>query len=64
MSEKKKIGLSLTNQILIATFGGIIFGGIVGPWASNLKVFGDMFLRLIQMSVIPNTSPCSSASTR
>lgn len=53
MSEKKRFGLSLTNQILIATFGGIIFGGIVGPWASNLKVIGDMFLRLIQMSVIP-----------
>lgn len=53
MSEKKKLlNLSLTSQILIATFGGIIFGGVVGPWASNLKVFGDIFLRLIQMSVI------------
>ena len=53
MSKKSKIfGLSLTNQILIATFGGIIFGGLVGPWSSNLKIFGDIFLRLIQMSVI------------
>ena len=53
MSEKKKLlNLSLTSQILIATFGGIIFGGVVGPWASNLKVFGDIFLRLIQMAVI------------
>lgn len=50
--NKKLFGLSLTNQILIATFGGIIFGGFVGPWASNLKIFGDVFLRLIQMSVI------------
>ena len=53
MSEKKKLlNLALTSQIVIATFGGIIFGGVVGPWASNLKVFGDIFLRLIQMSVI------------
>ncbi|RRD40099.1 dicarboxylate/amino acid:cation symporter [Leptotrichia sp. OH3620_COT-345] len=50
--NKKMFHLSLTNQILIATFGGIIFGGIVGEWSSNLKVFGDIFLRLIQMSVI------------
>lgn len=50
--NKKILNLSLTTQILIATFGGIIFGGIVGPWASNLKIFGDIFLRLIQMSVI------------
>ena len=53
MTENKKIfGLSLTNQILIATFGGILFGGLIGPWASNLKIIGDVFLRLIQMSVI------------
>ena len=52
MTENKKIfGLSLTGQILIATFGGL-FGGIVGPWSSNLKIFGDIFLRIIQMSVI------------
>ncbi len=50
--NKRKFGLSLTNQILIATFGGIIFGGLVGPSASNLKIVGDVFLRLIQMSVI------------
>ena len=53
MTENKKIfGLSLTGQILIATFGGILLGGIVGPWSSNLKIFGDIFLRIIQMSVI------------
>lgn len=52
MSSNKKFKLSLTNQILIATAGGILFGGFAGSWASNLKVFGDIFLRLIQMSVI------------
>ena len=53
MEEKKKgLSISLTTQILIATFGGIIFGAVVGEWASNLKFIGDIFLRLIQMSVV------------
>lgn len=52
MENKKKISLSLTTQILIATVGGIVFGAVIGPWASNLKFIGDIFIRLIQMSVI------------
>lgn len=52
MEQKKKFKISLTTQILIATIGGIIFGAIVGPWASNIKFIGDIFIRLIQMSVI------------
>lgn len=52
MEKKKKISISLTTQILVATIGGIIFGAIVGPWASNIKFIGDIFIRLIQMSVI------------
>ena len=49
-SSKKK--LSMTTQILIATIGGIVFGSVVGPWAANLKFIGDIFMRLIQMSVV------------
>lgn len=52
MEKKKKISVSLTTQILIATIGGIVFGAVIGPWASNLKFIGDIFIRLIQMSVI------------
>lgn len=52
MEKKKRRSISLTTQILIATAGGIIFGSLVGPWASNLKFIGDIFIRLIQMSVI------------
>lgn len=52
MEKKKKLSVSLTTQILIATVGGIVFGAIVGPWASNLKFIGDIFIRLIQMSVV------------
>ena len=49
-TEKKKI--SMTTQILIATIGGVVFGSLAGPWAANLKFIGDIFMRLIQMSVV------------
>ena len=52
MEKKKGLKLSLTTQILIGTVGGIVFGALVGPWAANLKFIGDMFIRLIQMSVV------------
>ena len=50
--NKKRFSISLTTQILIATAGGIVFGSLVGEWASNLKFIGDIFIRLIQMSVV------------
>ena len=52
MENKKRFSISLTTQILIATAGGIVFGSLVGEWASNLKLIGDIFIRLIQMSVV------------
>ena len=52
MENKKRFSISLTTQILIATAGGIVFGSLVGEWASNLKFVGDIFIRLIQMSVV------------
>ena len=52
MENKKRFSISLTTQILIATAGGIVFGSLVGEWASNLKFIGDIFIRLIQMSVV------------
>lgn len=52
MEKKKSLSISLTTQILIATIGGIVFGSIIGPWASNIKFIGDIFIRLIQMSVV------------
>ena len=52
MENKKRFSISLTTQILIATAGGIVFGALVGERASNLKFIGDIFIRLIQMSVV------------
>jgi Na+/H+-dicarboxylate symporter len=40
-------------QIGIAAIAGIAFGLIVGEWAANLKFVGDLFIRLIQMSIVP-----------
>ena len=33
--------------------GGVIFGMIVGDWAANLDFVGKIFIRLIQMSIVP-----------
>ena len=52
METKKRFKISLTTQILIATVAGIVFGSLVGPWAANLAFIGNIFLRLIQMSVV------------
>ena len=49
-AKRKK--LSLTAWIIIATIAGLVFGSLVGPWASNLKFIGTIFIRLIQMSVV------------
>ncbi|HMQ37741.1 MAG TPA: dicarboxylate/amino acid:cation symporter [Micropruina sp.] len=40
-------------QIGLAAVAGIVFGLIVGEWASNVKFVGDLFIRLIQMSIVP-----------
>ncbi|WP_257955036.1 dicarboxylate/amino acid:cation symporter [Nocardioides sp. B-3] len=40
-------------QIGVAAIAGIVFGLVVGDWAINLKFVGDMFIRLIQMAIVP-----------
>ena len=40
-------------QIGAAAIGGIVFGLLAGEWAANLKFVGDLFIRLIQMSIVP-----------
>ena len=40
-------------QIGIGAVAGIVFGLAVGEWAANLKFVGDIFIRLIQMSIVP-----------
>ncbi|WP_210481510.1 dicarboxylate/amino acid:cation symporter [Naasia sp. SYSU D00948] len=40
-------------QIGIAAVAGIVFGLLVGEWSANLKFVGDLFIRLIQMAIVP-----------
>ncbi|WP_212380431.1 dicarboxylate/amino acid:cation symporter [Alkaliphilus sp. B6464] len=44
--------LSMIKQILISMVIGIIAGILLGENARSLKIIGDIFLRLIQMSVV------------
>lgn len=39
--------------ILVGAIAGIVFGLVMGEWAANLKFVGDIFIRLIQMSIVP-----------
>ncbi|GAA1135435.1 dicarboxylate/amino acid:cation symporter [Ornithinicoccus hortensis] len=48
-----KILRHMATQILIGAVLGILFGLIAGEWAANLKFIGDIFIRLIQMSIVP-----------
>ncbi|WP_086312117.1 hypothetical protein A5821_003391 [Enterococcus sp. 7F3_DIV0205] len=44
--------ISMTNQVMIATILGVIVGIIFQDKVESFKVVGDLFLRLIQMSVV------------
>ena len=49
----KKPRLSLSQMILIALLGGIICGLFFGEWCANLQIIGDVFIGLLQMTVLP-----------
>lgn len=40
-------------QIGIAAIAGVVFGLVVGDWAGNLEFLGQIFIRLIQMAIVP-----------
>lgn len=44
--------LTLTTQIMLGMVGGILLGVLFGPAVGGLKLLGDIFLRLIQMTVV------------
>lgn len=44
--------MGLTTQMIIASLAGLIAGVAFGPSMGNIKFLGDIFLRLIQMSVV------------
>ena len=51
MTEAKK-KLGMTSKIVIATILGVLAGWLLGERAVSIKLLGDIFLRLIQMSIV------------
>lgn len=49
---KNKKGISLTTQIVIATLAAIVLGTIFGPSIKVVGALGQVWLRLIQMSIV------------
>ncbi|MEI5993134.1 dicarboxylate/amino acid:cation symporter [Candidatus Enterococcus mansonii] len=49
---KKIRNINMTNQVMLATILGVVVGLIFQEKIESLKVIGDLFLRLIQMSVV------------
>lgn len=45
--------LSLANKTLIAMILGAIVGFIVGPQVVAIQIIGDIFLRMLQMAIVP-----------
>lgn len=41
------------SQIGLAAVAGVAFGLIAGEWAGNLEFLGQIFIRLIQMAIVP-----------
>lgn len=52
MEKSKTKKITLTTWMVIASIAGIAAGLIFGPAMSNVKFLGDIFLRLMQMSVV------------
>ncbi|GMA09389.1 dicarboxylate/amino acid:cation symporter [Tetragenococcus halophilus subsp. flandriensis] len=52
MKKIQQLLPSPTVQMIIATIAGIIFGLFLGDYAANIKFIGDIFIRLIQMSIV------------
>jgi len=51
MSNKRN-KIKLSTKMIAASILGIVFGLIFGPAMGNIKFLGDIFLRLMQMSVV------------
>jgi Na+/H+-dicarboxylate symporter len=45
--------LSLWKKVIIGLVLGVLLGFFLGDWSTYLKPFGDIFIRLIKMIIIP-----------
>jgi Na+/H+-dicarboxylate symporter len=49
----KKVRFSLSTNIILALVLGVLCGIIFGEYCAGLKIFGDAFIKLLQMSILP-----------
>ena len=52
-ANKPQKGRSFTFKILTGLFSGIFVGLLVGDYTEHLKIIGDVYVALMQMTVIP-----------
>lgn len=43
----------VSGRVLIGLFLGVLAGIVFGEWAAHLKIIGDIFIGLLQMTVLP-----------
>jgi Na+/H+-dicarboxylate symporter len=51
--EKRKKKLSLSARIMIAMVLGVVVGVFFGDYCKFLEIFGDAFIKLLQMTILP-----------
>ena len=51
--KKKKFRPSLSTSILIGLVLGILCGIFFGEYCGFLEIFGDAFIKLLQMTILP-----------
>jgi len=51
--KSKKLKLSLSSSILIGMFLGVLCGIFFGEYCAFLKIIGDGFIKLLQITILP-----------
>ena len=57
---KKKKGIDITVWLLISMIAAVVVGLVVGEPMKNVQFIGDIFFRLIQMTIPSSSSARSS----
>ncbi|MBL0699345.1 MAG: cation:dicarboxylase symporter family transporter, partial [Desulfosarcina sp.] len=52
-SRNKRFRLSLSTNILIGVVLGGVCGIFFGEYCAFLQIFGDAFIKLLQMTILP-----------
>ena len=51
--KRKRWTPGVSGRVLIGLFLGVLAGIVFGEWAAHLKIIGDIFIGLLQMTVLP-----------